>query len=99
MTKVQLELNKDFKNSSLVAITGCGSTPGINNIMIKYPSQFFSEIDTIEAGFAWDSNIKKFVVPFSIESILKKRGLIVFKDGVALNGSPAKIQADNTLAS
>lgn len=72
MTKAQIAMNKDFKNNDLVAITGCGSTPGINNIMMRYASQFFHEIDTIELGFAWDSNVKKFVVPFSIESIIEE---------------------------
>lgn len=72
MTKRQLAMNKDFKASNLVAITGCGSTPGINNVMMKYASQFFEEIDTIEIGFAWDSNIKKFYVPFSMPSIIEE---------------------------
>lgn len=72
MTKAQISMNSYFKKADLVAITGCGSTPGINNIMLKYASQFFSEIDTIELGFAWDSNVQKFVVPFSIESIIEE---------------------------
>lgn len=71
-TKEQLALNSDFEKAELTAITGCGSTPGINNVMLNYASEFFENIDTIEAGFAWDSNIKKFVVPFSIESILEE---------------------------
>lgn len=72
MTKSQLGMHNKFKKANLVAVTGCGSTPGINNVMMKYASQFFSEIDTIELGFAWDSNVKKFVVPFSIESIIEE---------------------------
>lgn len=72
MTMAQIAMHSDFKKSDLVAITGCGSTPGINNIMLKHASQFFIEIDTIELGFAWDSNVKKFVVPFSIESIVEE---------------------------
>ncbi|MEK9183667.1 MAG: saccharopine dehydrogenase NADP-binding domain-containing protein, partial [Patescibacteria group bacterium] len=72
MTKVQIAMNEDFQKKGLAAITGCGSTPGINNLMMKHASQFFSEIDTIELGFAWDSNIKKFAVPFSIESIIEE---------------------------
>ncbi len=72
MTKSQIKMHRDFKKAELTAITGCGSTPGINNIMLKHAIQFYSEIDTIELGFAWDSNIKKFVVPFSIESILEE---------------------------
>lgn len=72
MTKAQIAMSPSFEKADLVAITGCGSTPGINNIMLKYASQFFTEIDTIELGFAWDSNVKKFVVPFSIESIIEE---------------------------
>lgn len=72
MTKAQIELDDEFKKANLTAITGCGSTPGINNIMLKHAVQFYDQIDTIELGFAWDSNVKKFVVPFSIESILEE---------------------------
>lgn len=69
-TKKQLELDRSFKNKNLTAITGCGSTPGINNIMLQYASQQFDKITTIKAGFAWNSNLKKFVFPFSIHSII-----------------------------
>lgn len=72
MTEAQIKMNDDFAKAKLIAITGCGSTPGINNIMLKYASQFFSAIDTIELGFAWDSDIKKFIVPFSIESVIEE---------------------------
>ena len=72
MTKAQISMNSNFHKADLVAITGCGSTPGINNVMLNYAAKLFESIDTIEAGFAWDSNIKKFVVPFSIESILEE---------------------------
>lgn len=72
MTKDQFSLGKEFADAGLTAITGCGSTPGINNIMLNYASDSFDEIHTIEAGFVWDSNIKTFVPPFSIESILEE---------------------------
>lgn len=72
MTKAQISMDPAFKKAGLTAITGCGSTPGINNIMMRHASEFFSEIDTIELGFAWDSNVKKFAVPFSMESIIEE---------------------------
>ena len=72
MTKEQLALHKQFKENDTTAITGCGSTPGIGNVMLRYAAQKFDTIETIEAGFAWDSNIKEFVVPFSIISILEE---------------------------
>lgn len=70
MTKKQISMNKLLKEKGLISITGCGSVPGIGNVMLKYASEKFDRIDTIEVGFAWDSNIKKFVVPFSIQSII-----------------------------
>lgn len=72
MTKAQIALGPLFERAGLTAITGCGSTPGVNNLMLKYASDFFEKMDTVEAGFAWDSNIKEFVVPFSIESIIEE---------------------------
>ena len=71
-TQEQIALDEKFKSKGLTAITGCGSTPGINNIMLNYAIDYFDSIDTVEAGFVWDSNIKKFVVPFSMESIIEE---------------------------
>lgn len=83
MTKEQIALHDAFVKKDLVAITGCGSTPGINNVMLAHATKQFSHIETIEAGFAWDSNIKEFVVPFSIESIIEELtdGAAVLRDG------------------
>lgn len=72
MTKTQLAMDDAFRDAGLVGITGCGSTPGINNVMLHHAAQTFQRIDTVEAGFAWDANIKEFVVPFSIESIMEE---------------------------
>lgn len=90
-TKVQLGMNEDFKKANLVAITGCGSTPGINNVMMKHASEFFDEIDTIELGFAWDSNVKKFYVPFSMPSIFEELTdpAPLLENGVWLERNPA----------
>lgn len=72
MTKDQLAMSEQFAQKGLTAITGCGSTPGINNVMLDYMVKRFDLIDSIEAGFAWNSNIKSFVVPFSMESIMEE---------------------------
>lgn len=72
MTKVQLGMHERLKKKGLIHITGAGSVPGIGNVMLKYAAHKFDRIRTIEAGFAWDSNIKKFVPPFSIESITEE---------------------------
>ena len=72
MTKKQLRMNKELRNLGLTHITGCGSVPGIGNIMLKHASEKFDSIDTVEVGFAWNSNMKKFVVPFSMTSITEE---------------------------
>ncbi len=72
MTKEQIAMGPFFKEEDITAITGCGSTPGINNILLHHAHELFDTIHTIEVGFAWDSNIKKFVVPFSIQSIVEE---------------------------
>lgn len=72
MTKKQLGMDSIFKKKNIIALTGCGSVPGIGNVMLRYASNKFDKINTIEAGFSWNSNIKKFVVPFSIQSIIEE---------------------------
>lgn len=72
MTKRQLSMDTAFRKRKLIAITGCGSTPGVNNIMLDYAVGFLDSVHTVEAGFAWNSNIKEFVVPFSIPSIVEE---------------------------
>ena len=65
-------MNSILKKKHLIHLTGCGSVPGIGNVMLNYADEKFDEINRIEVGFAWDSNMKVFVVPFSIESILEE---------------------------
>ncbi len=72
MTKKQFSYDSTLKKKGLIHITGCGSVPGIGNVMLRYAAEKFAKIDIIEVGFAWDSNIKKFVVPFSIQSITEE---------------------------
>ncbi len=69
ITKEQFKLHDSFRKAGIINITGCGSTPGISNVMTKYAVEKFDSVDTIVLGFAWDSNIKKFVVPYSMQSI------------------------------
>lgn len=72
MTKKQLALHNDLKKKGLVHITGCGSVPGVGNVMLRHAAPDFDTMDTIDVGFSWNSNIKKFVVPFSIISIIEE---------------------------
>lgn len=65
----QLKLDKDFKAKNIIGIIGIGSTPGINNIMLRYAKPQFDTIHTVNLGFAWNSNKEVFVTPFSIDAI------------------------------
>jgi saccharopine dehydrogenase (NAD+, L-lysine-forming) len=70
----QLKLGKEFKEKDLIGVTGIGSTPGINNVMLRYIKDEFDTIETVHLGFAWDSNIPVFVTPFSIDAIAYEFG-------------------------
>jgi lysine 6-dehydrogenase len=72
MTKEQFALHQSLKKAGLTHITGCGSVPGIGNVLLNFAAQKLDHLHTIEVGFAWNSNIKKFVVPFSMESIIEE---------------------------
>src|SRR3989344_7028597 len=52
MTQEQYNLDKNFKNAKLTALLGCGSTPGISNIMASYAAEKLDSIDHIDLGFA-----------------------------------------------
>ncbi len=72
ITKEQFKLDKQFKQRGILNITGCGSTPGIANVMAAYAVAQLDKIHTISLGFAWDSNIKQFVIPYSLQSIFEE---------------------------
>lgn len=69
ITVEQFKLHDSFKKAGIINITGCGSTPGISNVLAKHAVEKLDSVDTIHLGFAWDSNIKKFVIPYSMPSI------------------------------
>lgn len=83
ITLQQFKLHKLFKKSGILNLTGCGSTPGISNIMASYAVKDLDSVYSIDLGFVWDSSIKKFVVPYSIPSIFYEftEPPIVYFDG------------------
>lgn len=70
MTVKQFKYDRAYKQKQLLALLGCGSTPGIANVMAAYAVEQLDRVDHIDLGFAWDSNIKKFVLPYSFESMV-----------------------------
>lgn len=69
VTRQQFRLDSAFRAKGLATITGCGSTPGIANVMAAHAVDQLDAVEAITLGFAWDSNIKVFVVPYSMQSI------------------------------
>lgn len=70
MTKKQLKLDGKFKKRGLTAILGCGSTPGITNILAAYGAQKLDTISEIHIRFADCNFLKsKFSFPYSSETI------------------------------
>ena len=63
MTRKQLKLNKQFKKNKLIAVLGCGSTPGITNVMAEYSARFFDKINEIHISFG-DADFTKYNQPF-----------------------------------
>lgn len=72
MTKEQLAMDSELKKKGIVSITGCGSVPGVGNVMLRYAAEKLDKINSIDVGFSWDSNMNTFVVPFSIQSIIEE---------------------------
>jgi len=79
----QFALDKRLKENKLISITGCGSVPGIGNVMLRYAAPKFDSFHTIKCGYDWKSNMNKFVVPFSMPTIAEEfmDPAIILRDG------------------
>lgn len=86
LTKKQLRLNNKFAKIDKIAIIGCGSTPGITNVMAAYGGKFLDNVKSIDMTFA-DRNYleykRKFVLPYSFKTILDEfmKSPAVLKNG------------------
>ena len=89
VTLEQFQLDSEFRKKGILTITGCGSTPGIANVMAARAISRLDSVDTIRLGFAWDSNIKTFVVPYSMQSIFDEftKPPVIFRNGKFVKGS------------
>lgn len=86
VTKKQLKMNPKFKEKRLLAVLGCGSSPGITNIMVDYAARKLDRINSIEISFA-DKDYTKYdlpiVIPYSIQTLFDECSShpIVFSGG------------------
>lgn len=83
-------MNDFLKRKKLTLITGCGSVPGVGNVMLRHIAPRFDTIEKIHQGYNWKSNIPKFVVPFSIGTIIEEftNPAIVVEHGKFVKISP-----------
>ncbi len=68
----QLKLNGSFRKRGLVAVIGCGSTPGITNMMALKGAERLESVNSIDIAFSdWDRTDYKmpFVVPYSMYTV------------------------------
>lgn len=72
-TLQQLKLDADFKRIGRRAALGCGSTPGITNMMVAKMSERFERITTVgiyDACHDPSLNQDSFIPPFSIRTMI-----------------------------
>lgn len=85
-TKKQLKLQKQFQKISKIAVLGCGSTPGITNVLAAYAVNQIKTIHSIEITFADYDETKyeqKFVLPYSFQTLIDEltKKPVIFKNG------------------
>ncbi len=86
VTLKQLRLNKKFEQNKLIAVIGCGSTPGITNIMVDYGAKQLDKIDTVHIQFG-DKDYTKynypFIVPYSMYTLFDEftKDAAIFSNG------------------
>lgn len=73
MTKRQLRRDPEFKRVQRLAVLGCGSTPGITNVMAARMAHNFETIDSVaiyDASHDPALSDETFLPPFSIRTML-----------------------------
>ncbi len=73
MTMKQLKLHRQFKKKNVLALLGCGATPGITNIMANHGSKLLDRIDSVHIQFG-DKDYTTYnmpvVVPYSMYTVI-----------------------------
>lgn len=73
MTKKQVVLDEDFRKANLLAVLGCGSTPGMTNVMARYACDRLEEVDSVDIKIGaadFTQTDLAFATPYSIDTIL-----------------------------
>jgi lysine 6-dehydrogenase len=93
MTQRQLELHDAFKKHRLIAVLGCGSTPGTTNVMAGYGVSKVDQVDSVEvkigcADFATSDS--PLTPPYTMDTILDEFSMkpVIFEGGKFREVSP-----------
>ena len=62
LTQKQFALDSALKKKNLIHITGCGSVPGIGNVMLRYIDSDFDKVDYEEGITKGMSNFEEFML-------------------------------------
>lgn len=86
MTRRQLEMHEDFKKRNLIAVLGCGSTPGITNIMAAQACKDLQKVESVEVKIGcadFSSGGGPLSPPYTMETILDEFSLnpMIFNKG------------------
>lgn len=92
-TRKQLRLSNQFRKKRLLAVLGCGSTPGITNVMIAYAAQSFDMLHAVDIRFGghdWSNYQQHFVLPYTAYTLFDEftRDPIVYDHGKAKKARP-----------
>lgn len=93
VTKQQLKLHHQFKKHNLLAVLGCGSTPGVTNVMIAYAAEFFDRMYDVHIRFGghdWTRHKQLFVVPYNPYTLFDEftKDPIIFQNGTITSVQP-----------
>jgi len=85
-TKMQLQLDAEFRKAGITAVVGMGAVPGISNVMARWAVDHLDSVDTIRVRDGWRDltpNAPRFVVTWSIQTFADEFTLpaIVFENG------------------
>jgi len=89
MTRRQLALDGDFKDAGLIAILGCGSAPGITNMMARVVANRLDALDRLDIRLAALSSPASSAagpmrLPYAVETLLDEFTLpaVIYRHGV-----------------
>ncbi|MBX4196812.1 saccharopine dehydrogenase NADP-binding domain-containing protein [Candidatus Pacearchaeota archaeon] len=94
-TRRQLKLNDQFRKINRVAVLGCGSTPGITNVMAAYGAQKIHHFHSIDITFADRDSThynQPFVLPYSFKTLIDEytKAPAVYRQGKLFFAKPGE---------